>query len=159
MLAIAICDDEFAQREMTAALVRDYLKSRPDLTAKVSLFASGADLLDAAEETGGFGLYIMDIIMPKSSGLETAFKLRELGDGGAGLPMVRLSSEAVISAEYVVTANRLGMPAAAYMTVAFCCWACCFTAAFKADGIGPCCCLRRRRPCKPSTSFGTLNFI
>lgn len=75
MLTIAICDDERAQLENTAALVRDHLQVRPGLTAKLFRFGGGEALLDAADEAGGFGLYIMDVIMPERNGIDTARKL------------------------------------------------------------------------------------
>ena len=82
MLRIAICDDEENQLNKTAALLNTYLQSRPGLTGQVEPFQSGGALLARAEESGGFDLYVMDILMPDLSGIDTSRRLRALGEGG-----------------------------------------------------------------------------
>ena len=82
MLRIGICDDEKKQLDQTAALLDLYLQSRPGLDGQVEAFQSGSSLLSRAEETGGFDLYVLDILMPELNGIETSRRLRALGDGG-----------------------------------------------------------------------------
>lgn len=82
MLRIAICDDEEKQRSETTALLTSYLQSHSTLDGQVEAFQSGHALLARAEEAGGFDLYILDILMPELSGIETGRHLRELGKGG-----------------------------------------------------------------------------
>ena len=82
MLRIAICDDEEQQLHKTAALLERYLKARPELSAHVETFKSGREMLACAEDTGGFAVYILDILMPGLSGIDTGRKLRQQGDGG-----------------------------------------------------------------------------
>lgn len=82
MLRIAICDDEEKQRSETTELLTSYLQSHPTLAGQVEAFQSGHALLARAEEAGGFDLYILDILMPELSGIETGRHLRELGKGG-----------------------------------------------------------------------------
>lgn len=82
MLRIAVCDDVEAQRNQTAALLTRYLQSRPELHGQVETFSSGGALLDRSETQGGFDLYILDILMPQLSGIETGRRLRALGNGG-----------------------------------------------------------------------------
>ena len=82
MLRIAICDDEAQYVHQTAKLVQEYLGGRPDLSGQVFPFRLGRELLCQVEETGGFDLYLLDIIMPGLNGIETGRQLRQLGDGG-----------------------------------------------------------------------------
>ena len=82
MVRIAICDDEEKQLNQTAALLNAYLCSRPDLQGQVETFRSGGALLARAEDAGGFDLYVLDILMPELSGIDTGRRLRVLGEGG-----------------------------------------------------------------------------
>ena len=82
MLRIAICDDEENQLHRAAALLNTYLHAHPAQDGQVECFLSGRDLLARAEAIGGFDLYILDILMPEPSGIETGRQLRALGDGG-----------------------------------------------------------------------------
>ena len=50
MLKLALCDDEAAQRSTVSRLLREYAVIRPELTIKLSAFASGKELLAEIEE-------------------------------------------------------------------------------------------------------------
>lgn len=63
-------------------MVDRYLQCRPGVAAKVEVFLSGAALLNRAEETGGFDLYILDILMPEQSGIDIGRRLRRMGIWG-----------------------------------------------------------------------------
>lgn len=67
MLRIAICDDDEQQLNEMSALLEDYLRSRPGLHGQVEAFRSGNALLARAEDAEGFGLYVLDILMPELS--------------------------------------------------------------------------------------------
>lgn len=82
MLRIAICDDEEKHLTQTAALLNIYLRSRPGLHGQVETFRSGDALLAQAENAEGFDLYVLDILMPELSGIDTGRRLRALGQGG-----------------------------------------------------------------------------
>lgn len=82
MVRIAICDDEEKQLEQTAALLNMYLQSRSGLHGQIETFCSGGELLARAESAGGFDLYVLDILMPELSGIDTGRRLRALGEGG-----------------------------------------------------------------------------
>lgn len=82
MLRIAACDDEEKQLSQIAALLNSYLRSRPSLNGQVETFRSGSALLTRAEDAGGFDLYVLDILMPDLSGIDTGRRLRALGEGG-----------------------------------------------------------------------------
>jgi len=80
---IAVCDDEDAGRERTAALLEDYLRDRPQLRGDLSLFEDGRSLLAAVGAGKSFDLYILDILMPRENGIEVGRALREAGQEGA----------------------------------------------------------------------------
>ena len=82
MLRIALCDDEEKQLNHSAAMLNTHLSSRPDLSGQVETFRNGSVLLARAEKAGGFDLYVLDILMPELSGIDTGRRLRALGDGG-----------------------------------------------------------------------------
>lgn len=82
MLRIAVCDDEEEHLKRTAALVENYLQARPGLHGQVEPFRSGGTLLARAKDAGGFDLYVLDILMPQLSGIDTGRHLRALGEGG-----------------------------------------------------------------------------
>ena len=82
MLQIALCDDEESQRANVIPLLREYAAARPELTARLSVFSSPFDLLDALEEKGPFDLYLLDVVMPGLSGIELGLRLRERDNSG-----------------------------------------------------------------------------
>ena len=82
MIRIAICDDNETQLHGMTALLERYLCTRPALSGQVESFRSGSDLLVRATALGGFDVYVLDILMPERSGIDTARKLRQMGDGG-----------------------------------------------------------------------------
>lgn len=82
MLRIAVCDDDEKQLDKAAALLNTYLRARPSLNGQIETFQSGSALLARAEYAGGFDLYVLDILMPELSGIDTGRRLRALGEGG-----------------------------------------------------------------------------
>ena len=82
MLRIAICDDEAQYVQQIKNFVQEYLHGHPELSGQIDSFSLGRELLYQAEESGGFDLYLLDIIMPGLNGIQTGRQLRQLGDGG-----------------------------------------------------------------------------
>lgn len=82
MLSIVICDDEAWYVEKIENFVQEYLHRHPKRSGQIYTFQRGQELLCQAEETGGFDLYLLDIIMPGLDGIQTGRQLRELGNGG-----------------------------------------------------------------------------
>lgn len=82
MIKLALCDDEREQREEVGALLREYAAARPSLAVKLAVFSSGREVLEAAEDCGGFDIYVLDVVMPELSGIDLGIRLRELYDGG-----------------------------------------------------------------------------
>lgn len=82
MLRIAVCDDEIKELNQTEKLLNAYLQAHPQLNGQVSTFSDAKSLLAQREVQGHFDLYVLDIIMPEMSGIETGRQLRALGDHG-----------------------------------------------------------------------------
>lgn len=82
MLSIAICDDETEYVQQIVNFVREYLYHHSTESGQIHTFQRGQELLYQVEETGGFDLYLLDIIMPGLNGIETGQHLRQMGDGG-----------------------------------------------------------------------------
>ena len=82
MLRIAICDDEAQSVQQIKNFLQEYLHVHPELSGQIHSFSLGRELLYQAEESGGFDLYLLDIIMPGLNGIQTGRQLRQLGDGG-----------------------------------------------------------------------------
>ena len=97
MLKIAVCDDEPAHLEKTTELLVAYFRAHPALTGEIFRFSNGRVLLAEAEKRGGFDVYILDIIMPELNGIQTAQRLREMGDGGEIIYLTTSSDFAVDS--------------------------------------------------------------
>ncbi len=74
MLKIAICDDERSQRVNAALLLDEFFSSRPELAADLSFFASAASLLSQSKS---FDLYLLDVLMPGTNGIELGLELRK----------------------------------------------------------------------------------
>jgi len=81
MFSVAICDDNALQISILQDMVEEYVASR-NLQFKISTFASGPALLKAVETQGCFDIYLLDVIMPDMTGIQTGEKLRSHGDSG-----------------------------------------------------------------------------
>lgn len=74
MLRIAICDDEPKDIECMEAYVKRYL-AESQLEGQVKLFRQAEDLLTAIEKKH-YHIYILDIVMPMTNGLELGCEIR-----------------------------------------------------------------------------------
>ncbi len=97
MLRIAICDDEAWYVQQITNFVQEYLHGHPELSGQIHPFSQGQELLYQVEESGGFDLYLLDIIMPGLNGIQTGQQLRELGEGGEIIYLTTSSDYAVDS--------------------------------------------------------------
>ena len=97
MLRIAICDDETRFLHQAANFVQEYLHGHPELSGHIHTFRYGQELLYQVEETGGFDLYLLDIIMPGPNGIQTGLQLRELSNSGEIVYLTTSSDYAVDS--------------------------------------------------------------
>lgn len=76
MLRIALCDDDKQELQITAGFMKKYKELRPNLAIELTVFSSGAALLSSFEGNKGYDLYILDVIMPQFSGIQTGVELR-----------------------------------------------------------------------------------
>lgn len=96
-MKIAICDDEKSCLAEIQALAEEYSKEH---RTQFEMFSHPDDLLESARKTGGFDIYVLDIVMPNTNGIELGKKLREEGYDGK---IIYLTS----SAEYSLDAFRV----------------------------------------------------
>ncbi|MBQ9945724.1 MAG: response regulator transcription factor [Clostridia bacterium] len=78
-MKIAICDDEKSCLAEIEGLAEEY--SREHRT-QFELFSHPDDLMEKTQKIGGFDIYILDIVMPGTNGIELGKKLREEGYDG-----------------------------------------------------------------------------
>lgn len=71
---IAVCDDQREDRENLTALLHAWQKERK-ATCRCQAFCSAGELLDAAAKEQ-FTLYLLDIMMPGTSGMTAAQEIR-----------------------------------------------------------------------------------
>ena len=83
---IAICEDDLATSRYIEGLVRAYQKQRPGQIDQVAVFLSSAQLLEqAAKDKKQFDIYLLDVLMPGASGIETARRLQAQDGQAANL--------------------------------------------------------------------------
>lgn len=105
MITCAVCDDEPLMLEEITRRLSAYMGTR-HLSFHVSGFADGASLLESGL---GFDLIFLDIRMRKMDGMETARRLRRLGDHGL-LVFVTVLRELVFDAFTVQAFDYLLKP-------------------------------------------------
>ena len=77
MIRIAICDDESIWLKSAESQISAYAESHNTTAIAIKTFSSGIDLLRAVESDGAFDLYVLDVVMPDKSGIDTGIALRE----------------------------------------------------------------------------------
>ena len=79
MFHIAVCDDEeyFLLREKK--LIEKYMESR-EIDFWIDLYASGSEMLSAADTALQYDVIFLDINMEEMDGIETARRIRELSE-------------------------------------------------------------------------------
>lgn len=76
-MRIALCADETLCRVQVAQYIKEYITQRA-WYLDLSVYQRGSDLLEAVRHTGSFELYILDIQMPRLSGIDLGIQLRNL---------------------------------------------------------------------------------
>lgn len=76
-MRIAICDDDALCREEVAQLVREYMDGGVRFL-DLAVYEKSDHLLEDVQRTGGFDIYILDILMPRINGIDLGRRLREL---------------------------------------------------------------------------------
>ena len=81
MYQIAICDDEALERDKVEQMLKDYHALYADREFLIRQFTNSEDVfLQITTKNYQPDLILMDIYMPGSSGIETARKLRDIGN-------------------------------------------------------------------------------
>lgn len=78
-MKIAICDDEAFYRGQVLGLTQKYAMQNKSKEITVAVFTHAEELLDTVSKSGGFDIYILDVIMPGMNGIELGKALREKG--------------------------------------------------------------------------------
>jgi len=76
MLNICICDDDAGDLALIRTMTEDFAQRHPEFSLKLQTFSSSFDLLEHLNGTGGFDLYLLDILMPHLKGVELAKRIR-----------------------------------------------------------------------------------
>lgn len=82
MIEIALCDDDNEDIKVIRSFTERFAAEHADFPVRLSKFASAAELLEHIENGRGFDLYILDVLMPKMSGIQLAEIIRSRGDHG-----------------------------------------------------------------------------
>lgn len=109
MIEIALCDDNGEDVKALEALAGDFAAEHPEFPIRMSAFTSAAGLLQAMEESGGFDLYILDVLMPEMTGIELAERIRGR-DGQAEVLFLTVSREYAVDAFAVRASGYLLKP-------------------------------------------------
>lgn len=81
-MKIAVCDDEQFCHKQVTELLQSYAAEHPESEIMISVFEHADDLMNESEKTGGFDIYILDIIMPDTNGVKLGVLLRKEGFDG-----------------------------------------------------------------------------
>lgn len=76
MLQIALCDNDIRELESVYALAKEYASDHPDLDISLRRFQSSYDLLESIEARGHYDIYLLDILMPHTNGIEAGQIIR-----------------------------------------------------------------------------------
>lgn len=80
MIEIALCDDNKEDIETLRFFAERFASEHEDFPIRLTAFDSSEKLLEHIENGGGFDLYILDVVMPKISGIRLAEIIREKGE-------------------------------------------------------------------------------
>ena len=81
-MKFAICDDDYFYSTQVLEYANIYATQKPDVHLTFSVFGHAEDLIEATRKIGGFDVYILDIVMPETNGIELGVELRKLGYNG-----------------------------------------------------------------------------
>lgn len=80
MIEIALCDDNAEDIRLLKSFTEEFAAEHPEFPIRLQAFRSSEELLEHIEVSGGFDLYILDIVMPEISGICLAEKIRSRGE-------------------------------------------------------------------------------
>ncbi len=79
MLRIALCEDNAIQRIMLHDMIEEFRASR-NMNIQIDEYADGQDLIDALGTGSEYDIFLLDVLMPRLNGIETAQVLRKSGN-------------------------------------------------------------------------------
>lgn len=109
LIEIALCDDSAEDIGALKGFAERFADEHPELSIRLRAFYSGAELLSYIEDNGGFDLYILDVVMPKISGIELAEMIRSRGER-AEIVFLTFSREYAVDAFSVRASGYLLKP-------------------------------------------------
>lgn len=107
-LHIAICDDEFIDRQQAADLTREIMVAE-GLACDLSTYESATALLTAIQSGAQFHILLLDVMMDGLDGMELAAALRKLGDSTA-IIFISSNREMALRGYEVSAARYLAKP-------------------------------------------------
>lgn len=81
-MKIAVCDDRAECIQQLKEIASEYTADRKSTPMTLAYFLDPYDLLESADEKGGYDIYILDIVMPGMTGIQLGVKLRNAGHDG-----------------------------------------------------------------------------
>lgn len=109
MIEIALCDDTAEDIEAVRSFAEQFAAEHPEYPLRLSAFSSAAELLKVVEESSGFDLYILDVMMPEMTGIQLAKTIRGMG-GQAEILFLTVSREYAVDAFAVRASGYLLKP-------------------------------------------------
>ena len=109
LIRIGICDDRSEDIQTLQAYAAWFGERHPEFPLTAEAFSSPFDLLQAIRESGGYDVYLLDIIMPHLNGIDVAQKVRERGET-AELLFLTTSREYAVEAFSVKASGYLIKP-------------------------------------------------
>ena len=109
MLHIGICDDNQKDISRVQELAVRFSEQHPEMPVQIQAYSSPYDLLDDIEKTGGFDLYLLDVVMPHMTGVTLARRIRERKER-AEILFLTVSKEYAVEAFSVKASGYLIKP-------------------------------------------------
>ena len=109
MLHIGICDDNQKDISRVQELAVRFSEQHPEMPIQIQAYSSPYDLLDDIEKTGGFDLYLLDVVMPHMTGVTLARRIRERKER-AEILFLTVSKEYAVEAFSVKASGYLIKP-------------------------------------------------
>ncbi len=109
VIEIALCDDDAEDINTVRSLAERFASRHTDIPTRLSIFHSAEKLLEHIENSGGFDLYIFDVVMPEISGIQLAETIRARGEN-AEIVFLTVSREYALDAFSVFACGYLLKP-------------------------------------------------
>ncbi len=108
-MRVAICDDNLYELESTCSLLKKYQDTKFGLDIKIEKFQDGNKLLESIDKTGGYDIYILDIVMPEMTGIELGEKIN-LKDSAPNIILLTTSPDFGVDSYTISAKNYLLKP-------------------------------------------------